>query len=372
MRLLDRYLLRELLVPLGYCLGGFLLLWISIDLFSNLREFQDKKLLAGDIADYYLVSTPEFLITVLPISLLLALLYTLTNHARNHEITAIRAAGISLWRLALPYFAVGMLASLILFVLNEVWVPTSAERAEQIKLRRTTSATGTRRSTDLNFKNAADGRLWIVRQAFARGPEMRSLVVRWKQPDDSILEIHAERALYTKGEWAFYGVTEYRDSAQAGVLPVPCLRTNQVTLPQFTESPDQIRSGGRIGAMMEIGRSAKRADLPIWAILDYLRFNPFLSSNDSAYLLTKLYGRLAVPWTCMVVVLIAIPFGAPSGRRNVFVGVASSIVICFSYFVLQQVGLALGAGGNLPPWLGAWAPNLIFGGTGLWLTARVR
>jgi lipopolysaccharide export system permease protein len=74
----------------------------------------------------------------------------------------------------------------------------------------------------------------------------------------------------------------------------------------------------------------------------------------------------------LVVVLIAIPFGAASGRRNVFVGVASSILICFVYFVLQQVGLALGTGGWLPPWLAGWCPNLAFGITGLWLTSIVR
>ena len=70
--------------------------------------------------------------------------------------------------------------------------------------------------------------------------------------------------------------------------------------------------------------------------------------------------------------LIAIPFAAASGRRNVFVGVASSISICFIYFVLLRIGLALGSGGYAPPWLAAWFPNVSFGLTGLWLAARVR
>ena len=83
-------------------------------------------------------------------------------------------------------------------------------------------------------------------------------------------------------------------------------------------------------------------------------------------------GRLAAPWTCLVVVLIAIPFGAASGRRNLFFGVAGSIFICFGFFVIQQVSLAMGSGGHWPPWLAAWLPNMIFGGAGLLLTARVR
>jgi len=70
--------------------------------------------------------------------------------------------------------------------------------------------------------------------------------------------------------------------------------------------------------------------------------------------------------------LIALPFGAAAGRRNVFVGVASSIVICIGYIILAQIGIVLGTGGYLPAWLAGWFANLFFGVLGLWLTARVR
>ena len=119
-------------------------------------------------------------------------------------------------------------------------------------------------------------------------------------------------------------------------------------------------------------RVKARADIPIAQLLDYLRLHPHPADSIRPWLYTKLQGRLAAPWTCLVVVLIAIPFGAASGRRSVFVGVASSLVICFVYFVLQQFCLAFGAGGDIPPWLAGWFPNLAFGFTGLWLTARVR
>jgi lipopolysaccharide export LptBFGC system permease protein LptF len=71
-------------------------------------------------------------------------------------------------------------------------------------------------------------------------------------------------------------------------------------------------------------------------------------------------------------VVIAIPFAAGSGRRNVFVGVAASIVIFFAYYMLQQVGLAFGEAGRVPPWLGAWLPNIVFATVGLIMTTRVR
>jgi lipopolysaccharide export system permease protein len=142
-------------------------------------------------------------------------------------------------------------------------------------------------------------------------------------------------------------------------------------MPEFTVTPAEIQSAIKISAYQS-RRSARRADIPLADIWNYLRLRPDLSHADSSYLFTKMHGRLAEPWKCLVVVLIAIPFGAASGRRNLFVGVAGSIFICFAYFVIQTVSLAMGSEGHLPAWLAAWLPNLFFGVTGLVLTARVR
>ena len=165
MRLLDRYLLRELLFPLSSCLGGMLLVVVTSDLFIEMGRFQKEKLKGLDIAHYYLLMTPGYLALILPIALLLALLYALTNHARHHELTAMRAAGISLWRLCLPYLGVGLLASVLVFLLNEVWVPDSAEAGEQIRSRYTRShASGPHLPqgvfSNLPFTNARNRRQW--------------------------------------------------------------------------------------------------------------------------------------------------------------------------------------------------------------------
>lgn len=372
MRLLDRYLLRELLVPLGYCLSGFLLLWVTSDLITELSGLQEKKLHTADIAQYYLVKTPEFLVLVLPMALLLALLYTLTNHARHNEITAIRAAGVSLWRLCLPYLAVGFLASLAVFWLNEFCVPQSADRAEQIRNSRVPPPAGTLgrdKVQNPGITNARDGRKWIIGVYDLRTGEMLRPLVISRLADGSHLELHASRAVRVNGVWNFYDAVEYKRPVEADALPILLVKTNRLAEPRFSETPEQIKSEIQLSSGTSLTK-ARRADLPIAVILNYLRLHPYPSQAPALY--TKLEGRLAMPWTCLVVVLIAIPFGAGSGRRNVFVGVASSILLCFVYFVLQQVCLAAGAGGKLAPWLAGWLPNLAFGLTGLYLTARVR
>jgi lipopolysaccharide export system permease protein len=155
---------------------------------------------------------------------------------------------------------------------------------------------------------------------------------------------------------------------------VPVLETNLLAMPEFSETPEQIKSEIKISSSLALPGSSKtkKSDMSVAEILNYLRLHPSPSASSRCWLYTKLQGRLAAPWTRVVVVLIAIPFGAVSGRRNVFMGVAGSIVICFAYFVVQQLALALGTGGYLAPWLAGWLPNLSFGLMGLGLTARIR
>jgi lipopolysaccharide export system permease protein len=374
MRLLDRYLLRELLIPLGYCLGGFLLFWIAFDLFAELGEFQRKGLHAREIVEYYLLTTPEFLVMILPITLLLGLLYTLSHLARYHEITAMRAAGLSLWRLSLPYFAVGLFLSLVTFAINEYWAPDSSDAAEAIMNRYVVAKSrglGRNKVRDLGFTNSKDARIWQITIYNSETGEMTAPQALWSLSDGSRLWLKAERGTFTNNVWTFFNAALFRIGAETNSAPMPMLQTNILAMPEFSESPELIRSEIRISNQLLIGR-AKKADIPIVEIFNYLRLHPNPSRSERNWLQTKFHGRLAAPWTCVVVVLIALPFGSASGRRNVFVGVASSILICFAYFVLQQVGLALGTGGYVVPWLAAWIPNLCFGLAGLWMTARVR
>ncbi len=372
MRLLDRYLLRELLFPLGYCLGGFLILWISSDLLNMLHDFQEKNLLVRDILQYYLVTSPEFLVLVLPMALLLALLYSLTNHARHHELIAIRAAGVSLWRLCLPYMAVGFAFTILHFALNELWVPNSVEAAERILNRRTVKQTRPDQRNivrNLGFRNERDGRTWHIGNYRLKTHEMENVIVEERLPDGARRELYAQSGMRIDKVWTFSNALELT-YAPGALDPTDRNPTEKLAIPEFSETPEQIRSEIKISTARS--KTVRNTNLPLVEILNYFRLHPRLTRLDEHWLYTQLHGRLAAPWTCLVVVLIAIPFAAGSGRRNVFVGVASSIFIGFSYFVLMQLGVALGSGGYVPPWLAAWFPNISFGLTGLWLAARVR
>ena len=377
MRLLDRYLFRELFTPMAYCLGGFLIFWVSYDLFTELEELQEHKLHFLDVLGYSAAKTPEFLVTILPVALLLALLYTLTNHARHNEITAMRAAGLGLGRICAPYFAVGLATSVVLFVLNEFVVPRSNDRADRILRRDVPNPNdgGARNVQRGSYYNARARRTWNYTEFHARTAEMIGPVnVGWYLPDGSWRDVSADRAIHTNGVWTFLSnatnVIEL-EQASAKAPEVRILVTNVLAMPQFKETPADIEREIRFSQYERL--NSRKLNIPLAELWGYLQAHPDdLQPSRASFYWTKFDGRLAAPWTCLVVVLIAIPFGAASGRRNLFFCVAGSIFICFGFYVIQQFSLAFGSGGYLPAWLAAWLPNLIFGGAGLLLIARVR
>ena len=377
MRLLDRYLLRELLVMLGFCLGGLLIAYIAFDLISGLNRFQEQDLRAGDVVDLYVAKLPAILVFVMPITLLIALLYVLTNHARHNELTAMRAAGVSLWRICLPYLAVGFLLSVAVFIMNEVWVPDSQAKQEEIMNRHKHKPDSANAAvqTILGFDNARDGRKWSVGSYDFRSNIMTNVKVDWREQGTN-WSIRAERAELLEGVWTFGGNGNYpvyvlEGDASTGFQNIQWLQTNRLAMPQFTETPRQFANEAKFNRRLGT-LTAETAEVPISELLDFLRVHQDISQKYRWWLHTQLQARFAQPWRCLVVVLIAIPFGAASGRRNIFMGVAGSIVICFVYFVLLQMGLALGTGGYLPEWVAAWLPNAVFGLAGFWLMLRVR
>ena len=373
MRLLDRYLLRELLIPLSYCLIGFLIFLISGDLFAHLSAFQKARLKPLDIAEYYLLRTPEMLVLVVPIAFLLALLYALTSHARHHELTAMRAAGVSLLRLSMPYLALGFLLSVGVFAINELWAPQNLDAAEEIlpsAQERKKDPAQKDWESKVGFYHSQDGekdrRWWFVESYNLVTGDMIRPHVTWLPPGGPRLEIVAESAAYVDRVWTFTNVNVLEYS---GALPTQD-KKEFLPMPVFVETPEQFKSQLKINKLNNL-RSVRKAQLSIQEILEYKRLHPG-DTHKRAMLDTKFHGRLADPWRCLVVVLIALPFGAATGRRNVAVGVASSILICFTYFVLLQLTLALGTGGYVLPWIAAWSPNAFFAILGLVLTWRAR
>ncbi|MGI8480825.1 MAG: LptF/LptG family permease, partial [Chthoniobacterales bacterium] len=163
MRLLDRYVLRNFAQAYLYCIAGFFSIWLVFDISDNISTFLDDRISLEIVARYYLTQIPQIIVVLLPVSLLLAFLFCLGRMSRANEIVSMLTAGVSVPRLLVPLFVVGLLSAIGSAVLNYSLAP-HAELARKGVLEDPRSRRSEIGITGQIFRNRTDDRTWFIQQ----------------------------------------------------------------------------------------------------------------------------------------------------------------------------------------------------------------
>src|ERR1700747_2443211 len=123
MKLLDRYVIRNFLQVYLYCIIGFISIWLIFDISDNISTFIDQHVGLATAVRFYAVQVPQVFIILLPVSLLLALLFSLGRMSRSNEIVSMLTAGISIPRVLFPLAIVGLLTVGVATSLNFSMAP---------------------------------------------------------------------------------------------------------------------------------------------------------------------------------------------------------------------------------------------------------
>jgi lipopolysaccharide export system permease protein len=356
-RIIDKYLLKEFVWPLLYCFDAFIMLFIVLDLLDNLGDFIQFHAKFGQILSYYLIILPEAFVMILPMSLLLAVLFCLSNLGKNNELIALRACGFSITRLAIPLFGVGVVATLLVFGVDEAFVPRAKEKADAFMF--DLRGHGSKHILEnFFFVNTAEHRDWFARRFDTHSRQLETVEVHQRGPDNKPqLDIFADSAVWTNGGWRFRQVDVY-DSTKGAEKPWHGAETN---FPAFTEQPKQL--------ILEARRPSQMTTAELRRHIATLQHSRRL--GHVADYRVELHRRYAFPLTCFIVIWIGVPLGMRSSRRGgAMMGVATSLVLVVAFYFLTNISLALGKGDRLPPAMAAWLTNAIFAAVGATLLAR--
>lgn len=356
MKLLDRYVIRNFLQAYVYCIAGFISIWLIFDVSDNISTFIDDHVPVLRVIQYYLTQVPQILVILLPVSLLLALLFCLGRMSRANEIVSMLTAGVSVPRVLLPLIIIGLITVAGSTALNYALAPHAdlARKtflANEQKVRRETTIEGQ------IFRNRTDERTWFI-QSFRRGRNnFENVQVLQQDENDKIVTNYmAKRAIYrppTKA-WDLEEVKVVNYDGSGNITKEEILPS--LTINHWSETPFRLSSA-----------NVRAEYLSVPELWQYLYFNSDFPPTLLAPFKTHLQYRLALPWTCLVVVFIAAPLGIGFSRRGVLSSVAASIILVFSMNFLTHLFLALGEGYRVPAWIAAWTPNLVFAVIGVYL-----
>ena len=372
MKLIDKYLLRTFLVPLFYCLTAFILVFVIFDLFNNMGDFVEAKTAVRLVAIYYVFLIPSYLIYIVPISLLLSTLYSLSSLTKNNELTAMRASGVSLLRLMLPFVSVGFLASLLVAGINETVGPRSAYWTDQfLRSEKHKNTYDANLATDLAYKNVDEHREWFIGSFHSQTFDMTNIRLTQQREDGSDeAKIWAKQGQWLDGEWWFTDVIkqEYLPNGRPKGGPVELnfgMKQKSAAMSDLTETPTDF-----INALKDARKNPEQFSSK--ELHDYIIRNKSFSPEVIARAKTDFYSRMAMPWTCLIVTLLGMPLGSQSGRKGAFVGIFLALVMFFCLYFFINIFLALGKGQHIPPYVAGWAPDVLFSVVGLVLLRRMR
>jgi len=361
--ILDKYVVAGFLKYFFLVLCSFAIIFIVFTFFELLEDVVSNQIPVLDVLNYFRYLLPQIVFYMIPMSVLVAVLVNFGVLARSSQIVAMKASGVSLYRLALSLMTVTVLMSEVSFLMQEYVLPGCNQKQDALR----DKIKGRRPQTYLrpDRKCMMGERAKIFYYNFF--DEHRNLF-----GDLSVFEfdpasfeirrrIYASRARWDDqhGTWILedgwaQGFREQRAIAKEFV------RFERQRFPEITEDPRYFKK--------EVKQSSQMSYLELRNYIEDLRQSGF----DVVRLTVALHKKLSFPIISLIMCMIAIPFSFSMGKRGSLYGVGLSIMIGITYWVMLEFFEQVGGAGKLLPFLAAWAPNLIFGASGLYFLFTIR
>jgi len=355
MRLVDRYLLRQLLVP--FLVGVFLFVLI---LLGEVAYHIGSTIAAGRvpaslIVKYLLLRAPRAVVWSLPFGALLGVAMTVTALAHGGEITAMRGGGISFARICRVLIVAGVLASAGGIALDEFVVPGAMQAAERTFARIMQIQPIVSEAHEQFFRDE-QGRFFYIRHMLPAQNLLEQVMIWRRDQAGNVREITvAQRAQLAGNLWVLEkGATVLLDDQgnqepKSGEFDTRELRLTRALQDYYAErrSPAEL-AASELQDLISVRES---------------------TGADTRHLQVYLHFKYSIPLACLVFTLIGAPLAHRYARLGTYVGVVIAILVVFLYNGVRSWTLAFGLAGALPPGVAGWAPDVLFGALGIILFA---
>ncbi|MFH1857618.1 MAG: LptF/LptG family permease [Candidatus Omnitrophota bacterium] len=364
MNIIDRHLIRSFLGPFIVCILTFSSMVIVIDLFNRLDEILKLRPPILLLLSFYLHFIPFTFVQTSPVALLVSCLYSVGVLNKHHEITAMRAGGLSLFRIITPFLFVGILVGAVSFIVNETVVPASMAKIgfikeEQLEFKKTSPKENILKNIALFSE---EGDLYYAASYDAQRKILHDLVViRDNARHIPIFKVQAREGRWTENRWKLLHGSRYRLDAYGKIAGQPIFFVEE-PFPSSVKPDDFLRAKTR-GEMMSL--SELRAYLK--------KLEKRASPSVIRRLQVEFHKKLAFPLANPITILIGFPFVFREKRAaGMLRGIGLSAVLCFAFYTTFVITNNLGVQGLLWPGAAVWSTNLLYGMVGIASLWRAR
>ena len=351
LKLLDIYILRQFFLATMVGIVGFIIIYVAVDLMEKLDKFLDHHVPFAVVVEYYINFTPQIIALILPVALLLGSLFATGRMSAQNEIIAMRSAGISLYRLMMPFVISCTLLSAGAVYFDGWVLPKANARVEEIvrdyvhedlmsnsefELYMQDSPTSIVAMSDYSFQQRRGTKVTV--QYFDRN-DITHMVRRIDAASMQWDSVH--------NIWVLSNATERNFVSDTTAEQVRKLTPEEGRM-RFSFSPSELRE-----------RLLKVEEMTNTQLAERIALKK-RSGQDTAKDEVDLQSKYSLAFTSLIVVLFGVPFASKKKRGGLSFEFSIAIGIAFAFLTFSKVSQTFGYTGEFPPALTAWAANVLF------------
>jgi lipopolysaccharide export system permease protein len=342
MKIINKYLLKEITFNVLLVMAALIAMFSFFDLIQELDSLGKGNYGLSQILLFVILSAPGHVYDIMPVAVLVGTMFSLGQFARYSELVVLRVSGISVIHLALLLLKIGLLFTIITFLVGELVTPLSEKMAQSMRIRATDSVVAQEFRSGLWVKDGNN---------FVNAEEVL--------PDTSLLNIHiyefdqnakllktrsAKSGEYIKGKWHLKDVSETTFTADT------------VKVTQLSELNWESLIRPEILSVLLV-MPEKMSALNLYSYIQHLSINKQKTTRYDV----ALWAKLIYPLACLVMVILALPFAFGQQRTGnasskVFIGIMLGVF----YQILNRVFSHLGLLNDWPPLFSAISPTILF------------
>ncbi|MBF2007428.1 MAG: LptF/LptG family permease [Chlorogloeopsis fritschii C42_A2020_084] len=368
---MDRYLASELLPPFLFGVGAFSSIGVTIDaVFDLVRKIVESGLPIGIALKVFLLKFPNFIVLAFPMATLLATLMTYSRLSSESELIALRGCGVSVYRMVMTAVCMSFLVTGMTFVFNEQIAPIANYQATLTLDQALKSDKPMFKQENIFYpeyryiRQKDGGKEKILTRLFYAdkfdGKRMSGLTIIDRSQESLNQIVVAESAQWNAAQnvWDFYNGTIYLVAADRSYRNIVRFEKQQLELPRTALDVAQ--------------RSRDYDEMSITQSLEQLELERLAGDDQKIRKLqVRIQQRISLPFVCVVFGLVGAAMGTIPQRTGRATSFGVSVIVIFTYYLFYFITGAMAQAEIFSPFMGAWLPNFVFLGIGIFLLRRV-
>jgi LPS export ABC transporter permease LptG len=365
-------------------LAGFILLFEVFTFFDLLNDIARHRTGLLEVLNYFRLLSCYLFYQLAPLACLVAILVTLGVMTKNNELVAFKAAGVSLYRIALPLVGIGIIFAAGLVILDDTYLPYANQRQNELRnmIKGNPAQTYFRPGQQWIFgdsgrNSGSDGASVLAASDSGAKANRNAKIYNYQlfDPDRKLFgdlsvfeldprtfslrrRVYAARAHWEPQQKAWIlesgWVRDFENGHMTNYLPFLVYE-----LPELDEPPTYF------------SREVRQAfQMNWWALRQYIA-TLRQAGFDVAGLSVQLQKKISFPLIAPIIIVLAIPFSILVGTRGALGGVVVGVGLGVLYWAISALFEAMGAVGQLPALVAAWSPDAIFLFLGLYFFLKM-